>query len=290
MTTRSLIGVLVEKACFWEVSARKVGNVHKHANFEKTSYMDFVLSAEAIADHFLENLSVAEIVHRSVRATIARIGQNTNLGIILLLAPLSCVPREKPLREGVQQVLSNLTVDDARLVFEAIRLAKPGGLGEAASEDVRSEPTVTLLEAMKLAAGRDQIARQYATGYTDVFDFGVTAFLKGLEQFGTVEAAIIDLQLRWLAREPDTLIARKNDARTANLVREKAGEVMKLGGIATAKGRKAAVQFDRYLRSNGNKLNPGTTADLIAACMFVALRENRAKPSTPFQWTVPDWL
>ena len=280
----------VRTACVWEVMARKVGNVHPHANFEKTSYLDFIQSSEAIAHHFLETHSVGQIVHQAVRATIERVGQNTNLGIILLLAPLTCVNKMVQLREGVKRVLSNLTVDDARSVFEAIRLARPGGLGQSDSQDVRSEPTVTLLEAMKSAADRDQVARQYAIGYKDVFEFGVPTFLSSLERFGAVEAAIVDLQLRWLAREPDTLIARKNDPAIAKLVQEKAREVMKSGGIATTEGRKAGLQLDRFLRSNGNKLNPGTTADLIAACLFAALRENRVMPSTSFRWTVHDWL
>jgi triphosphoribosyl-dephospho-CoA synthase len=194
------------------------------------------------------------------------------------------------LRPGVERVLTNLTQSDAKLVFEAIRLAKPGGLGDAAEQDVRHEPTITLLEAMKLATDRDMIARQYANGFADVFDFGLPTFLDGFEQFGCIEAAIIDLQFRWLAKYPDSLIARKNGQVVADDVRERASEVMKLGGLITPDGRRAGTQLDQYLRSDGNKLNPGTTADLIAACLFVALRENKVVPSTRFPWEVEDWL
>jgi triphosphoribosyl-dephospho-CoA synthase len=172
----------------------------------------------------------------------------------------------------------------------AIRLANPGGLGNAAEQDVRNEPTVTLLEAMKLAADRDMIARQYTNGFADVFDFGVPAFLAGFERFGCVEAAIIDSQLRWLAEYPDSLIARKNGLAVSQEVQKRAVEVLKLGGIATPEGRAAGVALDKHLRSDGNKLNPGTTADLITACLFVALRENKVVPSAPFRWNVPDWL
>jgi triphosphoribosyl-dephospho-CoA synthase len=193
-------------------------------------------------------------------------------------------------REQVHEFLRGLTTDDTRHVFEAIRIANPGGLGSAPEQDVHSEPTVTLLDAMKLAADRDMVARQYANGFADVFDFGVPAFLEGFEKFGCVEAAIIHSQLRWLAAYPDSLIARKNGPAIAADVQQRAVAVLALGGLATPEGRKAGVALDKHLRSDGNKLNPGTTADLITACLFVALRENKVTPSTPFRWQVDDWL
>ena len=228
------------------------------------------------------------------------------LGIVLLLAPLvsawefsftySIDAKQYELtsvptfREALSRTVQGSTRADAREVFRAIRLASPGGLGDAPEQDVRSEPTVTLLEAMKLAADRDMVARQYANGFADVFDFGVPAFLAGFERFGCVEAAIIDSQLRWLAEYPDSLIARKNGPAVATDAQKRAAEVLALGGIATPEGRRAGVALDKHLRSDGNKLNPGTTADLITACLFVALRENKVVPSAPFRWQVPDWL
>jgi triphosphoribosyl-dephospho-CoA synthase len=218
------------------------------------------------------------------------VGQNTNLGIILLVAPLVKVSRSVPLGEGITRVLADLTIEDAGHVFRAIRVANPGGLGESPEQDVRNEPTVTLLEAMKLAADRDMVARQYADGFADVFDFGTPAFLDAFARFGCVEAAIIESQFRWLAEYPDSLIARKNGQAVAEDVRRRAAEVLRLGGIATPEGRRAGVELDRHLRSDGNKLNPGTTADLITACLFVALRENKVTPAAPFRWQVSDWL
>ena len=283
---------LVQTACVWEVLARKVGNVHRHADFPRTTAIDFLLSAAAIAPHLRERsrIRVGNLIHRAVKATHEIAGQNTNLGIILLLTPLACVYPVIGFQAQLPLILEGLTREDARLVYEAIRLANPGGLGDAPEQDVRSEPTVTLLEAMKLAADRDMVARQYANGYADVFDYGVPAFLDGFERFGCVEAAIIDSQFRWLAAYPDSLIARKNGPGVAADVQGRAAAVLEVGGIATAAGRRAGVKLDRHLRSNGNKLNPGTTADLITACLFVALRENKVTPSAPFRWQVPDWL
>lgn len=283
---------LVQIACIWEVATRKVGNVHPNADFAGTGLTDFLLSAVAIRAPFggSTRSQLGLTIYAAADATREVVGQNTNLGILLLTAPLFTVRRPMSLRKGLSKVLLDLTVEDARYVYKAIRLANPGGLGDAPEQDVREEPTVTLLEAMKLAADRDMIARQYANGFADVFDFGVPAFLDGFARFGCVEAAVVDSQLHWLAEFPDSLIVRKNGPKTAADVQLRAQEVQRLGGIATPEGRRAGVELDRHLRSDGNKLNPGTTADLITACLLVALRENKVKPSSPFRWNVPDWL
>lgn len=290
MIVRYLTDVFFQTACVWEVSARKIGNVHPHSDFATTTQVDFLVSAAASARFFNGDPKVGLTVLNATWQTHEAIEQNTNLGILLLLAPLTAVPRECPLREHLALTLRRLTREDTQYVYEAIRIANPGGLGDAPEQDVRDEPTVTLLEAMRLAADRDMVARQYANGFADVFDFGVPAFVDALAKFGCVEAAIIDSQLRWLAAYPDSLIARKNGLTVAEDVQKRAADVLELGGIATPEGRAAGVALDRHLRSDGNRLNPGTTADLITACLFVALRENKVTPSAPFRWDVPDWL
>lgn len=284
---------LGQTACIWEATARKVGNVHPAASFPDTEYMDFLLGA-AIVGRSLTGLGrFAQRIETVVRET-REWTPNTNLGILLLLAPLASAYGAGTMPDDrsrlASSVLATTTVLDTRLVYEAIRIANPGGLGDAPEQDVRQEPTVTLLEAMRLAADRDMVARQYANGFADVFDFGPPAFLDAFNRFGCVEAAIIDSQLRWLAEYPDSLIARKNGPVVAEDVRRRAADVLRLGGIATPEGRRAGVALDRHLRSDGNKLNPGTTADLITACLFVALRENKVAPSAPFRWQVEDWL
>lgn len=306
---RDSTGLMVSVSCLWEATARKPGNVHRYADFQDTTFLDFALSAVAFAQTLgwrtlpePSPFGLGRYVFHAVQVNAALVGRNTNLGIVLATTPLALVHgsfralsnpptgSRYDLREGVQRILVELTVRDAEDVYAAIRLASPGGLGDAAEQDVRDEPTVTLLEAMKLAADRDLIARQYANGFADVFDFGVPTFLAGFERFGCVEAAIVDCQLRWLAEYPDSLIARKNGLAVAEDVRQRAKEVQRLGGIATVEGRAAGVALDKHLRSDGNKLNPGTTADLITACLFVALREGKVQPSAPFRWQVEDWL
>jgi triphosphoribosyl-dephospho-CoA synthase len=274
-----------------------LGNVHRYADFDRLTYLDFILSAGAIQGVLRNGPTwgdrIGLAIYGSALSTRGVVDTNTNIGIILLLVPLAATwakPSETEGRRELDKNLKSLSLEDAKYVYAAIREANPGGLGDATEQDVRSEPTVTLLEAMKLAADRDLIARQYANGFADVFDFGVPAFLDGLQQFGCVEAAIVHSQLRWLAEHPDSLIARKNGPAVAEDVRRRAAEVLRLGGLSTPEGRAAGVALDRHLRSDGNKLNPGSTADLITACLFVALRENKVAPAAPFRWNVPDWL
>jgi triphosphoribosyl-dephospho-CoA synthase len=162
-------GLCAQIACIWEATARKPGNVHRYRDFDDLSYTDFLLSAAAIAP-VLEKApqqAIGQTVLECVRATRAVVATNSNLGIILLLAPLAAVAEEH-LRTGARRVLEALNAEDARQVYEAIRLAKPGGLGRVPQEDVHAEPTRPLRDIMALAAERDHVARQYANGFREV--------------------------------------------------------------------------------------------------------------------------
>ena len=273
-------------ACVWEALARKVGNVHPGAGFADLSYLDFVRSAGGLMKALTEGVGVGETVLRAVRLRREVTPSNTNLGIILLLVPLA----KSADRPGLQALLASLTIGDAKHAFEAIRMASAGGLGEVPEQSVNDEPTVTLLDAMRLAADRDKIAEQYATGFADVFDFGVPHLLSAFERFGSIEAAIVDCQLRWLAEFPDSLIQRKCGDRVARNVQRRAKVILAHGALTTDAGRAAGRRFDEYLRSDGNRLNPGTTADLVTACLFVALRDDKLNLNDRYLWPATDWL
>ncbi|MCZ2342714.1 MAG: triphosphoribosyl-dephospho-CoA synthase [Bacteroidales bacterium] len=287
------MGELAQMACIWEVMARKMGNVHPRASFCGTTATDFLLSAVAIHSAMTEacSLGIGQTIYRAVAATQSVVHQNTNLGICLIVAPLAAVALDESLTPPtMRRVLDCLTRDDTEWVYRAIRLAQPGGLGDVPEQDVHVLPTVPLREAMQLAADRDMIARQYVHGFADVLEFGVPKLCEAFQRLGSLEAAIIDCQLAWMATFSDSLIARKNGLAIAEDVRLRARDVQSRGGITTSDGRVAAHALDRFLRSDGNKLNPGTTADLIAACLFVALREKMIAPSALFHWPIEDWL
>jgi triphosphoribosyl-dephospho-CoA synthase len=264
-------GLAAQLACIWEVSAHKPGNVHRHRDFDDTSHLDFLASAAAIAPVMdrAAGRPVGETVLAAVEATRQVVRGNTNLGIILLFAPLAAIPREQPLREGLAHILDGLTVEDSRRVYEAIRLASPAGLGDVPEQDIHREPTLPLREIMRLAEDRDLIARQYVNGYEQVFDEAVPLLQE------PVEASILRCQLELLSRHPDTLIARKRGIDEARAVSEWAMLVLR--------GEMSAESFDARLREGGHTRNPGTTADLIAAALFVALLEGSLSPSARFE-------
>jgi triphosphoribosyl-dephospho-CoA synthase len=279
------VGLLAQVACLWEATARKPGNVHRYCDFSDVTYLDFALSAAAIApvlDRATER-RVGETILDAVRATRQVVGSNTNLGIILLLAPLTAVPESDDLRAGLVRVLDRLDVEDARLVYEAIRLARPGGLGQATQQDVADEPTLSLHEVMALAAERDLVARQYAIGFREVFDEGVPALLAGLERAGSLEGGIVLGFLHLLAIHPDSLVARKCGPEIAAEASRRTREVLEAGWPAS--GWDVFHAFDAWLRADGNRRNPGTTADLTTACLFVSLRQGRITLPSQLPWS-----
>lgn len=270
------------EACTLEVLARKPGNVHPWASFEDMDHMDFVNSMSAASDAaFCPRRAidlpqtVGQFVLRTVQATQSSVGKNTNLGIILLTAPLAQVPEEKCLAKGIEGVLDALTVDDSRHVFEAIRLAKPGGMGQVQYEDLSSAPTQPLREIMKLAADHDLIARQYANGFQEVLQFGLPILCEEADFEHNWEMAIIRLHLNFMASFPDSLIQRKCGAGIANESAKHAQKVLDAGWPEAEESRTLFQELDRWLRKDGNKRNPGTSADMVAATLFAAFREKK---------------
>jgi triphosphoribosyl-dephospho-CoA synthase len=263
-------------ACVLEASAEKPGNITPSHDFDDTSYEDMLRSGIALGPELgrAGERGVGETVLAAVRASRGVAGANTNLGIALLLAPLArAALTGGPVRERLGDVLNALTVDDARDAYAAIRLAGAGGLDEPVEHDVRDEPRVTLREAMAAAAQRDTIASEYVTDHAVTFELGLPALADALGDGLRPRDAIVELALRLLAAIPDTLIARKRGADAAGRVAAGARQVLTAGGVRSARGRTALAGFDASLRQDGNALNPGTTADLVTAVLFVALLE-----------------
>jgi triphosphoribosyl-dephospho-CoA synthase len=263
-------------ACVLEASAEKPGNITPSHDFDDTSYEDMLRSGVALGPEIgrAGERGVGETVLAAVRASRGAAGANTNLGIALLLAPLArAALTGEPLRGRLGDVLRALTVDDARNAYAAIRLAGAGGLDEPVEHDVRDEPRVTLRAAMAAAAQRDTIASEYVSDYAVTFELGLPALADALDEGLRSRDAIVELALRLLAAVPDTLIARKRGPEAAGRVSAGAREVLTAGAVRSARGRTALAEFDASLRREGNALNPGTTADLVTAVVFVALLE-----------------
>ena len=276
MSAREEIAAAAQLACLLEASAPKPGNVSPGVTFRDTRYEHFLASAAAVAPAFLDagEQPVGATILRAIEATRHWTSANTNLGIVLLLAPLARaahLPAHESLRDRLRTVLASTTIADADLAYRAIRLAHPGGLGAASSQDIATSPSVTLTAAMTLAADRDDVAREYASVFARTFTVAVPALeqarVDGLEWMD----AVVECYLALLADSPDTLIIRKLGPDAAGKVRSRALDVRAAGGVRTDAGRRAIAAFDLELRNSANSMNPGTSADITAAAVFVVL-------------------
>ncbi len=260
-------------ACSTELDALKPGNVHRFGEGHGMTVADFEASARVSAPELARlGARFGARVWGAVAATRAAVGQNTNLGVVLLCAPLAAAA-ERPapdLRASVSRVLSELDAADARAVFDAIVLAAPGGLGSTDEHDVRRPPAVTLREAMAAAADRDLVARQYANDFADVLGLGATAHAHAIARGLDPADAALAVYLAFLAEHPDSHVGRKFGREVAETVQKDAAlRRSRLAEIVDREQRVAALaDWDADLKARG--LNPGTSADLTVATLFAA--------------------
>lgn len=272
------VAAAAQTACLIEVMAPKPGNVSRGRDLPGLTYRDFVLSAIAIGDAFRRHAPgrPGRLILEAVRATRRQVGTNTNLGIVLLLAPLARAaldPSGGPLREALSRVLRRLDRRDARHAYMAIRLAEPGGLGRVPEQDVLREPSETLLRCMRLAADRDAIAREYASDYAATFEIGLATLRRLRDRHVPIPIAVAETYLELLARRPDTLVARRHGEARARALSRSARDILRHGGMLSERGRRMADRLDRRLRSARPPVNPGATADLTVASLFLWLLE-----------------
>jgi triphosphoribosyl-dephospho-CoA synthase len=282
------LGPLTNGQCFtlatiMEATTPKPGNVHRGADFEDASYPDFIVAAALVGpimDCAVER-PLGQTILSAVATTRSAVATNTNLGTILLVAPLAKVPRTVPVEDGVVEVLGNLSAQDAADVYEAIRLASPGGLGKVDSGDVAGEAPDDLIAAMRLAVERDMIARQYSNNFADVFAAVVPRLARAIESGWSLPESIVRVHLEIMNEFPDSLIARRRGVDVAQQAAAMAGGVLSSGQPGEEAYQRGLRDLDFWLRADGHMRNPGTTADLVAAGLFVALRDDIIKP--PFR-------
>ncbi len=311
MNFRFSIGRLATLACLREVAAAKPGNVHRGADFEDVTLEDFQSSAVILGqviDEMAER-GVGETILATIEATQAVTGTNTNLGLALLLVPLAKTAAI-PNRQGeaadssgtvdptknhsriksryISQVLETLNANDSDQVFAAIRAAKPGGMGTVPEGDINNsaKSEIGLVPAMKLAADRDLIARQFTNGFEQVFQDALPLLVEGMQYFQRPSSAIVFAHVSLMARFPDSLIQRKCGTKVAEhsqmLAQRALDQFPESTDVSSRRPRldsseslelywDAVGELDFWLRSDGHRRNPGTTADLIAAGLFVGM-------------------
>ncbi len=306
------IGVRAQIACLAELAAPNPGNVRPGHDLPGLTAGEMTRSAAAIGPAMsgAGDVPLGRTILRAIRATRRWVDSNTNLGIVLLLAPVARaaalaladggqpraagdpapsadapppspearVPRggagsldETALWEQLEQVLEASSVDDARLAYRAIRLAEPGGLGRVGDQDVSGTPTVPLRDAMARAADRDAVAEQYATGYELLRTTGLPAVRSARAESLTWEDAAHRCFVLLLAERPDSLVARKFGREAAEELQEAAERLLAVGPPEATDAAEGWSELDRRLRSSDPPRNPGTTADLTAAALFLAL-------------------
>ncbi len=254
-----------------DVEALKPGNVHLFADGHGMSAAHFITSAEVTAAPLTDpRLPIGQRILEAVRATRLAVETNTNLGIVLLSAPVirAAEMAGGMLRGNLDTVLGAMDMDDARAVFEAIVTAAPGGLGDA-ENDVRQEPKVSLLDAMREAADRDMIARQYVTGFGDVFDVGLTALETALARGEGGMWPAVFAYMAFLSNFPDSHVIRNHGPDAAEQTRQEAIVVhAELDASTPEKSRiRLLMEFDQRLKARG--INPGTSADLTVTSLLV---------------------
>jgi len=278
-------------ACELDIAVRKPGNVSRVSGGHGMRAALFSASARASLEPlFRAGARVGQRLESAVAATWAAAGCNTNLGILLLCAPIARAIELNPqaqdpaaLRRAIEAVLADLDLDDAHAAYRAIARANPGGLGSAPSEDVHAGATTTLRAAMALAADRDSIARQYRDGYAELFELGLAPLGEGLPwDLASVDVTNVDeplppvvvaavqrIYLAFLAHRPDSHIVRKHGSAVAHTVMRsaQAWEARAQAG-AVLDADPAFAAWDLELKAAG--LNPGTSADFTVAALFVA--------------------
>ena len=266
------VAAVVRAACITDVRAFKPGNVSFASPGHGMRADDFVASAQVMSVAIAAPAAdVGQRILRAVEATQAVVQFNTNLGIVLLCAPLVHAAigssNELILCERLRPVLAGLDEYDAELTYRAIRMAKPGGLGRSDRHDVAQSPSVTLREAMGEASARDRIAHQYVTDYRDIFETGLPALEEGIARGLNREWAAVIVYLTFLARYPDSHVARKHGGEVAASVSLQARDLSQALERAgdPAQEMPELEAFDRQLKARS--INPGTSADLTVATL-----------------------
>lgn len=265
------IAAAFKAACVAELHALKPGNVHVFAAGHRMTAEQFVRSAEATASPLsAPGARVGRRILDAVEATFDAVGANTNLGIILLCAPLAAAAERWPtgLRKALADVLNALDIEDASLAFRAITRASPAGLGRVEHNDVSEPARVTLRQAMTEAAHRDRVARQYATDYADIFGHGLPALASARARAWDQQSAVLAVYLAFLAAFPDSHVVRKYGTAVAEDVRRTAisfhAALRSLRDVANLE--RELLAWDAELKAHN--INPGTSADLTVATLF----------------------
>ena len=284
----------------------KPGNVHRTNDFLDTRFEHFIAGAVAIQPTFYDFCKKIFEVESKTNTSYDFVnlgiffykasksmmdwqnGGNVILGHILILAPLVaaatlCIKENKKssidFKYYLNKIIEGATVNDTILLYKAIILCSPGGLGHRGKYDITAKESIdelrkdgiTLKKIFDLSRDHDLISREYSSGYNITFEIGLPYFRETFREFNDINIAIVNTYLKLLSENEDTLIIRKSGKKAAKRVKKLAQDIVLMNGIASKRGVKMVREFDEYLQKEKGKLNPGTTADILAGVIFCAL-------------------
>lgn len=272
------------KACLSELEALKPGNVHLFADGHGMQVQDFIDSAEVSApalcdDPALGTRTLGRRMLAALQATHARVGCNTNLGIILLAGPIVQAAYDhpgQPSQRALSTVLHQTTVDDADQVYQGIRLVKPAGMGHRDHHDVAEAPDITLLQAMKIASSYDSVARLYTTDYAVLWQHALPLYRSSCARWERPAWALTAVYLYWLSHWLDSHVMRKYGQPQAAAIQHQAQmHYRQFTALDNPKHYMAALlAWDAELKQAG--INPGTSADLTVTTALLAQLQDAA--------------
>ena len=269
-------------ACCLEVSSFKPGNVHRNKDYDDIKYHHFLNSGVAFGDIIYkaskDPLNIGQYIKLAVIESKKWSPSNANLGIIMLHTPIATTTGQmeefniNTLKKEIKNTVKNTTTDDAIAVYDAIEIAMPNinppkegpdAQKNDAKQELR-EKNLTLYDVFKISSSWDSISYEWTKGFNISFE-GYNLLNKYYKQYNNINLATTKTFLNILSNYPDTLIARKKDENTSKMVSNKAKEVL------NNFNEESLLKFDKFLSNEGNKLNPGTTADLIASSLMIFL-------------------
>jgi len=260
-------------ACRKDIEIIKPGNVNiksPHLDTKAEDYLESsLLSSKEL---FKTDYSLGERILNSIKITRSKVKTNTNLGIILLCAPIihACIYfNNLTLREGIKKTLSTSTVKDTQDLCMAINISAPGGLGTREIYDTASKPTVSILEIMNHSASYDRISYQYSHDYSDIFDFIIPRLVFLNKKHNSLDISLSLMFMEILAKIPDSHISRKFDDKIAKKTSNNASDLLKILDREYSPDYLVdrLNNLDYEYKKKG--INPGTTADLLVASLMI---------------------
>ena len=260
-------------SCKKDIELIKPGNVNLLSSHKDTKAQDYLDSAILSSKElFNQNYSLGKRILESVNVTRSQVNVNTNLGIILLCAPViqSYIDfNNLDLREGIKKTLSTTSIKDTHDLCAAINISSPGGLGDSDMYDTASYPNVSIKQIMDYSQEYDRISYQYSHNFSDIFDFIIPKLEFLNQRYESLDISLSLLFIEILAKIPDSHISRKFGDKIAKKTSNNAHDLLKILDREHDPDylAKALNNLDYEYKKKG--INPGTTADLLVASLMI---------------------